>query len=143
MTFAGTTPTSLPDIYYKDLKDKKNTKTIQITNNNAKHSHWDLGQVESITWKSHDGTEIEGVLHKPSSFDPNKNTTGNKKDSVQKTNSSKEEMDKKIKEKQEDFNRMQLSEEEQQKKEKQAKSGSDNSGKAKYPNNQLYPYLII
>ena len=31
---------------------------------------WDLGIVETIRWTSTDGTEIEGVLHKPSDFDP-------------------------------------------------------------------------
>jgi dipeptidyl aminopeptidase/acylaminoacyl peptidase len=33
---------------------------------------WDLGTVETIRWKSKDGVEIEGVLRKPSNFDPNK-----------------------------------------------------------------------
>jgi dipeptidyl aminopeptidase/acylaminoacyl peptidase len=33
---------------------------------------WDLGTVETIRWKSKDGTEIEGVLRKPSNFDPAK-----------------------------------------------------------------------
>jgi dipeptidyl aminopeptidase/acylaminoacyl peptidase len=32
---------------------------------------WDLGTVETIRWTSRDGTEIEGVLRKPSDFDPN------------------------------------------------------------------------
>jgi dipeptidyl aminopeptidase/acylaminoacyl peptidase len=31
---------------------------------------WELGTVETIRWKSKDGTEIEGVLRKPASFDP-------------------------------------------------------------------------
>jgi dipeptidyl aminopeptidase/acylaminoacyl peptidase len=33
---------------------------------------WDLGTVEAIRWKSKDGVEIEGVLRKPSNFDPAK-----------------------------------------------------------------------
>ena len=33
---------------------------------------WDLGTVETIRWKSKDGVEIEGVLRKPSNFDPAK-----------------------------------------------------------------------
>ncbi len=33
---------------------------------------WDLGTVETIRWKSKDGVEIEGVLRKPSNFDPSK-----------------------------------------------------------------------
>jgi dipeptidyl aminopeptidase/acylaminoacyl peptidase len=31
---------------------------------------WDLGTVETIRWASRDGAEIEGVLYKPSGFDP-------------------------------------------------------------------------
>jgi dipeptidyl aminopeptidase/acylaminoacyl peptidase len=33
---------------------------------------WDLGSVETITWQSRDGVEIEGVLRKPSNFNPRK-----------------------------------------------------------------------
>ncbi len=33
---------------------------------------WDMGTVETIRWKSKDGVEIEGVLRKPSNFDPAK-----------------------------------------------------------------------
>jgi dipeptidyl aminopeptidase/acylaminoacyl peptidase len=33
---------------------------------------WSMGTVETIRWKSKDGTEIEGVLRKPPDFDPNK-----------------------------------------------------------------------
>ena len=30
---------------------------------------WELGTSEIVSWKSKDGTLIEGVLHKPHSFD--------------------------------------------------------------------------
>lgn len=33
---------------------------------------WELGTVETIRWISRDGTEIEGVLRKPASFDPSR-----------------------------------------------------------------------
>lgn len=33
---------------------------------------WQLGTVETIRWSSKDGTEIEGVLRKPATFDPTK-----------------------------------------------------------------------
>lgn len=33
---------------------------------------WELGTVETIRWTSKDGVEIEGVLRKPSNFDPQK-----------------------------------------------------------------------
>jgi dipeptidyl aminopeptidase/acylaminoacyl peptidase len=33
---------------------------------------WDLGTVETVRWVSRDGAEIEGVLRKPTDFDPDK-----------------------------------------------------------------------
>lgn len=35
-------------------------------------SNWRMGTVETIRWRSKDGTEIEGVLRKPANFDPNR-----------------------------------------------------------------------
>jgi dipeptidyl aminopeptidase/acylaminoacyl peptidase len=36
---------------------------------NAQLRDWILGSVEMVSWKSKDGTPIEGVLHKPADFD--------------------------------------------------------------------------
>jgi len=33
---------------------------------------WDPGTVEVTSWKSRDGAEIEGILHKPGDYDPSK-----------------------------------------------------------------------
>jgi len=44
----------------------------KITNVNDRYSNWDFGSVESVRWKSKDGVEIEGILRKPSNFDPTK-----------------------------------------------------------------------
>ncbi|UCD96639.1 MAG: S9 family peptidase [Candidatus Bathyarchaeota archaeon] len=67
----GGSPTSVVEIYCGaprgdgwDLK--------RITQYNEVVAHWDLGSVESVKWTSRDGTEIEGVLRKPSDFDPTK-----------------------------------------------------------------------
>ncbi len=42
----------------------------KLTDMTAQVRDWALGIVELITWKSQDGTEIEGVLHKPADYDP-------------------------------------------------------------------------
>ena len=42
----------------------------RLTDLGAQVQGWDLGTVETIRWKSQDGVEIEGVLRKPSNFDP-------------------------------------------------------------------------
>jgi dipeptidyl aminopeptidase/acylaminoacyl peptidase len=42
----------------------------QITRMSEQISKWNVPGTEIIQWKSKDGTEIEGVLHKPSNYDP-------------------------------------------------------------------------
>jgi dipeptidyl aminopeptidase/acylaminoacyl peptidase len=42
----------------------------KLTNLTAQVSGWKLGSVEVVSWKSKDGTVIEGVLHKPADYDP-------------------------------------------------------------------------
>ncbi len=71
ISFSGQSATCLEDIFLR--KNTENgPKIISVAKINAKYSNWDFGSVESIKWKSRDGTEIEGVLHKPSNFDPQK-----------------------------------------------------------------------
>jgi len=70
--FTGGSPTKVVDAYIAYLKDGKITEIIQVSNFQEKVADWDFGTVESIRWRSKDGTEIEGVLRKPSNFDPKK-----------------------------------------------------------------------
>ncbi|HEX3912678.1 MAG TPA: S9 family peptidase [Steroidobacteraceae bacterium] len=42
----------------------------RLTDMSAQVSGWKLGSVEVVSWKSRDGTLIEGVLHKPADYDP-------------------------------------------------------------------------
>jgi len=44
----------------------------QLTDMTAQVKGWDLGTTELVAWKSQDGAPIEGVLHKPSGYDPSK-----------------------------------------------------------------------
>jgi dipeptidyl aminopeptidase/acylaminoacyl peptidase len=43
-----------------------------ITESSKQIEHWSVAQSEVISWKSEDGQLIEGVLHKPMDYDPNK-----------------------------------------------------------------------
>ena len=45
-------------------------ETQKITNFNSLCNDWDWGTRETIKWKSRDNTEIEGILFKPTDFDP-------------------------------------------------------------------------
>ncbi|MGE5373523.1 MAG: alpha/beta hydrolase family protein [Bacteroidota bacterium] len=51
-------------------RGKKKLRVKKITNYSNQIKNWDLGTVETIRWQSRDGTVIEGVLRKPSNFDP-------------------------------------------------------------------------
>ena len=44
----------------------------QLTNLGSQLEGWELGEVSTITWRSKDGTEIEGVLRTPPDFDPSR-----------------------------------------------------------------------
>lgn len=44
----------------------------KLTDTTAQVKDWKLGTVEVVSWKSRDGTTIEGILHKPADYDPNK-----------------------------------------------------------------------
>jgi dipeptidyl aminopeptidase/acylaminoacyl peptidase len=73
LALIGTNAESFLDIYIADLNSQANRPVVnRISNFGEKISNWDLGSIETIRWKSKDGVEIEGVLRKPSGFDPNK-----------------------------------------------------------------------
>jgi dipeptidyl aminopeptidase/acylaminoacyl peptidase len=44
----------------------------KLTDMTAQVKDWKLGTVEVVTWKSQDGAEIEGILHKPADYDPSR-----------------------------------------------------------------------
>lgn len=44
----------------------------RLTDATAQVKDWTLGTVEVVSWKSHDGARIEGILRKPADFDPAK-----------------------------------------------------------------------
>ncbi|HUU89352.1 MAG TPA: prolyl oligopeptidase family serine peptidase [Candidatus Glassbacteria bacterium] len=72
LSLCAGTSTKIIDSYLAQLVNGKITSIQKITNSNEKFTHWDFGSVESIRWKSKDGTEIEGILRKPSNFNPKK-----------------------------------------------------------------------
>jgi dipeptidyl aminopeptidase/acylaminoacyl peptidase len=43
---------------------------VQLTTMSEQIAQWPIGTAEVVRWKSQDGAEIEGVLHKPRDFDP-------------------------------------------------------------------------
>ena len=69
-SFTAYSNNKLEEIYF--AKNAEKLEIERITNINDVYTDWDFGKVESIRWKSRDGTEIEGILRKPSDFDPTK-----------------------------------------------------------------------
>ena len=68
-TFAFMTEdaTHMTEIYISSVAPFAPRKLTDMT---AQVRDWKLGTVDVISWKSQDGTIIEGVLHKPADYDP-------------------------------------------------------------------------
>lgn len=69
IVFTGNTNDGITELYVSEYPFSSRKK---ITNKNRQISNWNVSNAEVISWKSKDGVEIEGVLHKPYDYDPNK-----------------------------------------------------------------------
>ncbi len=69
IAFLAHTPTTLREIYRASMDD---FEPQRVTNMTKQIETWAVGTSEVVSWPSRDGTPIEGVLFKPSDFDPNK-----------------------------------------------------------------------
>jgi dipeptidyl aminopeptidase/acylaminoacyl peptidase len=69
IAFTAPSPTTLTEIYVTPL-DKFSPR--RLTDASEQLKQFTLGTRELVSWKSQDGTEIEGVLVKPADFDPSK-----------------------------------------------------------------------
>ncbi len=67
--FTAPSPSTLSEIYVSAVQPFSPRKLTSMTDQVAGYR---LGRREVITWKSKDGTDIEGVLIKPADFDPAK-----------------------------------------------------------------------
>ncbi len=65
----GSTPNGLDELYRSPVED---WRPEPITSMNEQIADWELGTSEVVRWTSEDGTEIEGVLHRPVAFDPSR-----------------------------------------------------------------------
>jgi dipeptidyl aminopeptidase/acylaminoacyl peptidase len=65
VAFTATGPTDFPDVYVAPIKTMAATK---VSDAGAQIASWPKHTREVIKWKSQDGAEIEGVLHKPADF---------------------------------------------------------------------------
>jgi dipeptidyl aminopeptidase/acylaminoacyl peptidase len=71
IALVGANADTVPDVYLAaSVDDNGGYQVTQLTDFGAAVDGWELGTVETIRWTSRDGTEIEGVLHKPEGFDP-------------------------------------------------------------------------
>ena len=73
LAISGSNANSFVEVYLAEpTRKKQKIKVRKLTDFGKQLQGWDLGTVETITWQSRDGTEIEGVLRKPSNFNPSK-----------------------------------------------------------------------
>jgi dipeptidyl aminopeptidase/acylaminoacyl peptidase len=69
MAFTARSPRSLGEVFVSKVDDFAPRKLTDMTEQTRSLV---LGRSEMISWKSQDGTTIEGVLTKPADFDPTK-----------------------------------------------------------------------
>jgi len=67
VAFQGSAPNGYPEIYAADLAG---AAPMKLTQTASQTQPFDTGKREVVTWKSKDGTPIEGVLLTPPGFDP-------------------------------------------------------------------------
>jgi dipeptidyl aminopeptidase/acylaminoacyl peptidase len=67
LAFIAESPSTLTELYVSSTQNFSPKKLTDLT---AQVAGWQVGSVEVVSWKSHDGTLIEGVLHKPADYDP-------------------------------------------------------------------------
>ena len=66
VAFIGSGPAEFPDVYLGEVAALSSAKRVSDTG--AQIAAWPKHAREVIRWKSQDGVEIEGVLHKPANF---------------------------------------------------------------------------
>jgi dipeptidyl aminopeptidase/acylaminoacyl peptidase len=69
LAYSAANASTLSEIFKTPLSP---FKPIQITQMSQQIASWKTALSEVISWKSQDGVEIEGVLHKPQNYDPGK-----------------------------------------------------------------------
>ncbi|MGE0886086.1 MAG: prolyl oligopeptidase family serine peptidase [Blastocatellales bacterium] len=69
IAFTSPSPTSLSEVYVSPVAGFAPRKLTAMTD---QVKDWKLATREVVSWKSKDGTTIEGILIKPADFDPNK-----------------------------------------------------------------------
>jgi dipeptidyl aminopeptidase/acylaminoacyl peptidase len=69
MAFAAEDVSHMAELYVSPIASFSPKKLTDMT---AQVKDWNLGVSEVITWKSQDGTEIDGVLYKPANYDRNR-----------------------------------------------------------------------
>lgn len=69
IAYTGSNDNDLTEVY---LSSYPLTKSKPITDSSKQIEDWAVSESEVISWKSKDGEIIEGVLHKPQDYDPNK-----------------------------------------------------------------------
>jgi len=69
IAFVAGSPTSIAELF---VSDARRFTPRKLTSLNDQTKAFTLATREVISWKSQDGTTIEGILIKPANFDPNK-----------------------------------------------------------------------
>jgi dipeptidyl aminopeptidase/acylaminoacyl peptidase len=71
VAFLSADPHTMPEVHVAGVRTSLGN-VRKLTDMNAQTAGWITSTLEVVSWKSQDGTTIEGVLHKPLDFDPSR-----------------------------------------------------------------------
>lgn len=69
VAYVGADANRFPEVYAQDLKSGA---PVQLTHGGDQFAGLGIAKREVVTWKSSDGTPVEGVLYTPAGFDPHR-----------------------------------------------------------------------
>jgi dipeptidyl aminopeptidase/acylaminoacyl peptidase len=69
VAFMSADATSIAEVFVASVSGASLASPKKLTEANAQTRSWTMGTLEVVSWKSQDGTTIEGVLHRPANFD--------------------------------------------------------------------------
>ena len=71
IALVGANADTVPEVYLAEPGGDGTPYAVKrLTGFGRAVAGWEMGTLETVRWTSRDGTEIEGILHKPAGFDP-------------------------------------------------------------------------
>ncbi|MBN2336593.1 S9 family peptidase [Candidatus Bathyarchaeota archaeon] len=72
LSYIGNARDGFPEVYASTAPLGEGCDVVKLTDYAEQVEGWNLGTVETVSWRSRDGATVEGVLRKPRGYDPSR-----------------------------------------------------------------------